>query len=242
MIFRQLFDRESSTYTYLLAERAGGEALLIDPVLERVDQYLGLIEQLDLRLVLAVDTHIHADHVTGLGTLRERTDCASAMGEQSGAECVSLHFREGDRLRADGLSLEAFYTPGHTDDSYSFLLRPSGHAPRIFTGDTLLIRGTGRTDFQNGDPAAQYDSLFDRLLKLPDETLVYPAHDYNGMTVSTIAEERLYNPRLQVKDKAEYVALMNGLKLDNPRLMDIAVPANRACGLRPTEKDPAKSP
>ncbi len=242
MVFRQLFDRESSTYTYLLAERSGGEALLIDPVLERVEQYLGLIEQLDLRLVLAVDTHIHADHVTALGTLRERTDCVSAMGEQSRAECVSLHFREGERLRVDGLSLEVLYTPGHTDDSHSFLLRPAGHAPRVFTGDTLLIRGTGRTDFQNGDAAAQYESLFGRLLKLPEESLVYPAHDYNGMTVSTIGEERRFNPRLQVKDKSEYVALMNGLKLDNPKLMDIAVPANRACGLRPTPSSPETAP
>jgi len=149
-----------------------------------------------------------------------------------------LHFREGERLRVDGLSLEVLYTPGHTDDSRSFLLRPASHAPRVFTGDTLLIRGTGRTDFQNGDAAAQYDSLFGRLLKLPEESLVYPAHDYNGMTVSTIGEERRFNPRLQVKDKAEYVALMNGLELDNPRLMDIAVPANRACGLRP---NPARS-
>jgi sulfur dioxygenase len=242
MLFRQIFDRESSTYTYLLAQRAGGEALLIDPVLERVEQYLGLIEQLDLRLVLAVDTHIHADHVTGLGTLRERSDCVTAMGEQSQAECVSLHFREGERLKVDDLSLEVLYTPGHTDDSYSFLLRPAAHPPRVFTGDTLLIRGTGRTDFQNGDATAQYDSLFGKLLKLPGETLVYPAHDYNGMTVSTIDEERRYNPRLQVKEKAEYVALMNGLKLDNPRLMDIAVPANRACGLRRAPSSSAATP
>jgi glyoxylase-like metal-dependent hydrolase (beta-lactamase superfamily II) len=242
MMFRQLFDRESSTYTYLLAQRAGGEALLIDPVLERVEQYLGLIEQLDLRLVLAVDTHIHADHVTGLGTLRERSDCVTAMGEQSQAECVSLHFREGERLEVDDLSLEVLYTPGHTDDSYSLLMRPTAHAPRVFTGDTLLIRGTGRTDFQNGDAAAQYDSLFGKLLRLPGETLVYPAHDYNGMTVSTIDEERRYNPRLQVKEKAEYVALMNGLKLDNPRLMDIAVPANRACGLRRAPSSSAATP
>jgi sulfur dioxygenase len=163
------------------------------------------------------------------------------MGEQSRAECVSLRFRDGEQLRVDGLALEALYTPGHTDDSYSFLLRPQSHAPWVFTGDTLLIRGTGRTDFQNGDAAAQYDSLFGRLLNLPEETLVYPAHDYNGMTVSTIAEERRFNPRLQVKDKAEYLALMNGLKLDNPRLMDIAVPANRACGLRPSSANQTKA-
>ena len=227
MIFRQLFDHESSTYTYLLAERRGGEALLIDPVLDRTAQYVKLIDELDLKLVLAVDTHIHADHVTALGSLREQTDCASAMGEMTRAECVSLHFREGDRLRVDGLSLEVLYTPGHTDDSYSFLL-----PDRVFTGDTLLIRGTGRTDFQNGDAAAQYDSLFGKLLRLPEETLVYPAHDYNGLTVSSIGEERRSNPRLQVKDKQAYVDLMNGLVLDNPRLMDVAVPANRGCGLR----------
>lgn len=228
MIFRQLYDHESSTYTYLLAERAGGEALLIDPVLANTDQYIRLIEQLDLRLVLAVDTHIHADHVTALGALREQTDCVTAMGQMSKAECVTLHFSEGDKLRADNLELDVLYTPGHTDDSYSFLL-----PDRIFTGDTLLIRGTGRTDFQNGDPAAQYDSLFNKLLKLPEQVYVYPAHDYNGMTVSTIGEEKRHNPRLQVTGKQAYVDLMNSLHLDNPRLMDIAVPANRACGKKP---------
>lgn len=228
MIFRQLFDPVSSTYTYLLAERTGGEALLIDPVLERAEQYVGLIAQLGLRLVLAVDTHIHADHVTALGALRERTDCATAMGEMSQAECVSVRFREGEKLRADGLALDVLYTPGHTDDSYSFRM-----ADRVFTGDTLLIRGTGRTDFQNGDAGAQYDSLFGKLLTLPEDTLVYPAHDYNGMTVSTIGEEKRWNPRLQVPDRQAYMDLMNGLVLDNPRLMDVAVPANRACGLKP---------
>jgi glyoxylase-like metal-dependent hydrolase (beta-lactamase superfamily II) len=227
MILRQLFDHSSSTYTYLLAERAGGEALLIDPVRENTDRYVKLIEELDLRLVLAVDTHIHADHVTALGALRERTECTTAMGDMSRVECASVHFREGERLRVDNLRLDVLYTPGHTDDSYSFLLRD-----RVFTGDTLLIRGTGRTDFQNGDPAAQYDSLFGKLLKLPEDTLVYPAHDYNGMTVSTIGEERRWNPRLQVKERQAYVDLMNGLKLANPRLMDVAVPANRACGLK----------
>jgi glyoxylase-like metal-dependent hydrolase (beta-lactamase superfamily II) len=226
MIFRQVFDRESSTYTYLLASRTGGEALLIDPVLENVDLYARLVEELDLRLVLAVDTHIHADHVTGLGTLRERTGCATAMGERARVECLSTRLREGEPLCVDGLKLQVLYTPGHTDDSYSLVL-----PDRVFTGDTLLIRGTGRTDFQNGDPAAQYDSLFGKLLTLPEDTLVYPAHDYRGMTVSTVGEERRWNPRLQVPDKAAYVELMRSLKLDDPRLMDIAVPANRACGL-----------
>jgi sulfur dioxygenase len=225
MIFRQLFDHESSTYTYLLADRKGGEALLIDPVLEQTDKYVRLVEELGLRLVMAVDTHIHADHVTALGALRDHTGCATAMGEQTKADCVSLRLRDGERVRIDDLALEVLYTPGHTDDSYSLLL-----PDRVFTGDTLLIRGTGRTDFQNGDPAAQYDSLFGRLLRLPDDTFVYPAHDYNGMTVSTIAEEKAHNPRLQVRGKQEYVELMNGLVLSSPRLMDVAVPANRACG------------
>ncbi len=227
MLFRQLFDKESSTYTYLLAPCDGGEALLIDPVEANVPQYIQLIDEMNLKLVLAVDTHIHADHVTGLGMLKESTGCASAMGEMTNAECVSLHFREGEKLKVGALQLDILYTPGHTDDSYSFVL-----PDRVFTGDTLLIRGTGRTDFQNGDPAAQYDSLFGKLLKLPDHTLVYPAHDYQGMTVSTISEEKLHNPRLQVPGKRSYIDLMNGLKLDNPRLMDIAVPANRNCGLR----------
>lgn len=227
MIFRQLFDHESSTYTYLLAERRGGEALLIDPVLEQTDKYVRLVDELGLRLVMAVDTHIHADHVTALGALRDHTGCATAMGEQTKAECVSMRLRDGERVRVDDLALEVLYTPGHTDDSYSLLL-----PDRVFTGDTLLIRGTGRTDFQNGDPAAQYDSLFGRLLWLPDDTFVYPAHDYNGMTVSTIGEEKAHNPRLQVRSKQAYVDLMNSLVLANPRLMDVAVPANRACGRR----------
>lgn len=227
MIFRQLYDHESSTYTYLLAEREGGEALLIDPVKDNVNQYVKLVNELDLKLVLAVDTHIHADHVTALGSLSQSTGCASAMGEMSKAECVSVHFREGEKLSVDNLHLDILYTPGHTDDSYSFVL-----PDRVFTGDTLLIRGSGRTDFQNGDPAAQYESLFNKLLKLPEHTLVYPAHDYHGMTVSSIREEIRHNPRLQVPNKQAYIELMNGLELENPRLMDVAVPANRKCGLQ----------
>ena len=227
MIFRQLFDRQSSTFTYLLAERSGGEALLIDPVLENTEQYVRLIEELDLKLVLAVDSHIHANHVTALGSLREQTDCLSAMGAMTKTECVSVWFTEGEKLCVDKLQLDVLYTPGHTSDSYSFLL-----PDRVFTGDTLLIRGTGRTDVQNGDPAAQYDSLFGKLLKLPDDTSVYPAHDYNGMTVSTIGEEKHHSPRLQVADKQAYVDLMNGLVLEDPQLMDVAVPSNRQCGLK----------
>ena len=226
MIFRQLFDQASSTYSYLLASRAGGEALIIDPVLEKVDRYLHLVKELDLKLVKAVDTHLHADHITGLGALRDHTHCITVMGEQTKADVVSMRLADGDKLTIEGLSLDVIYTPGHTDDSYSFVL-----PDRVFTGDTLLIRGTGRTDFQNGDPRQQYESLFGRLLKLPDATLVYPAHDYKGDTVSTIGEERAYNPRLQVRSIEEYVELMSNLKLANPKMMDVAVPANIKVGL-----------
>jgi glyoxylase-like metal-dependent hydrolase (beta-lactamase superfamily II)/rhodanese-related sulfurtransferase len=230
MIFRQLFDATSSTYTYLLASRRGGEALIIDPVLDRVDRYLKLIEELDLRLVKAVDTHLHADHITGLGALRDHTRCITVMGDQSGVDVVSMRVADGDRLDIEGMSLGVIYTPGHTDDSYCFTM-----ADRVFTGDTLLIRGTGRTDFQNGSARAQYDSIFNRLLTLPDETLVYPAHDYKGDSVSTIAEERQHNPRLKVRSADEYEALMAGLKLSNPKMMDVAVPANMRQGLHQAE-------
>ncbi len=230
MIFRQLFDSTSGTYTYLLASRPGGEALIIDPVLEKVDRYLQLVHELDLKLVKAVDTHLHADHITGLGALRDRTHCVTVMGEQTHADVVSMRVAEGDRVEIEGVRLDVLYTPGHTDDSYSYLL-----ADRVFTGDTLLIRGTGRTDFQNGDPRAQYDSIFNKLLKLPDATLVFPAHDYKGETVSTIGEEKLFNPRLKVKSVDEYAELMNNLKLPNPKMMDVAVPANMHVGLHQEE-------
>jgi glyoxylase-like metal-dependent hydrolase (beta-lactamase superfamily II)/rhodanese-related sulfurtransferase len=230
MIFRQLFDSTSSTYSYLLASRRGGEALIIDPVLEKVDRYLQLVKELDLRLVKAVDTHLHADHITGLGALRDRTHCITVMGERSKADIVSMRLGDGDKLTIEGLALDVIYTPGHTDDSYSFLMRD-----RVFTGDTLLIRGTGRTDFQNGDPRAQYESLFGRLLRLPDDTMVYPAHDYKGETVSTIGEEKAFNPRLQVKSAEDYVALMNSLDLPNPKMMDVAVPANMHVGFAQDE-------
>src|SRR6201981_3682382 len=206
MIFRQLFDSASGTYPYILASRAGGEALIIDPVLEKVDRYLQLIRELDLKLVKAADTHLHADHITGLGAVRAGTHCITVMGEQTHADVVSMRVAEGDRIEIEGLWLDVLYTPGHTDDSYSFLL-----ADRVFTGDTLLIRGTGRTDFQNGDPRAQYDSIFNKLLRLPDETMIFPAHDYKGKTVSTIGEEKMFNPRLQVKSVDQYVELMNNL-------------------------------
>lgn len=225
MLFRQLYDLDTGTYTYLLAARPGGEAVIIDPVLEQINAYLQLLRELDVRLVKAIDTHTHADHVTAMGQLRDTTGCVTIMGEQTKAECVSLRVKDGEHITVDGLTLQALYTPGHTDESYSFLMDD-----RVFTGDTLLIRGTGRTDFQNGDARAQYDSLFNKLLKLPEDTLVFPGHDYKGWTVSTIGEERRYNPRLQVSSVEAYVNIMNNLKLPNPKYMDVAVPANLACG------------
>jgi sulfur dioxygenase len=226
MIFRQLFDSASCTYTYLLASRVGGEALLLDPVLEKTDRYLKLLEELNLKLVKVVDTHVHADHVTAMGALRDKTSCVTVMGEQSPVDVVSMRVSDGERVTIEGLSMTAMHTPGHTDDSYCFRMDD-----RVFTGDTLLIRGTGRTDFQNGDAGQQYDSLFDGVLKLPESTLVYPAHDYKGDTVSTIGEEKSSNPRLQVAGRAEYIELMANLKLANPKMMDVAVPENMRMGL-----------
>ncbi len=230
MIFRQLFDSVSGTYSYLLASRPGGEALILDPVLEKVDRYCQLLRELDLRLVKAVDTHLHADHVTGLAELRERTHCVTVMGDQSKADVVAMRVSDGDKVMIEGVSLDVMYTPGHTDDSYSYLMKD-----RVFTGDTLLIRGTGRTDFQNGSARAQYDSLFNRLLKLPEETMVFPAHDYKGDTVSTIGEEKRFNPRLQVNSVDEYIELMSKLNLPNPKLMDVVIPANMKVGLKPDD-------
>ncbi|MBL6945469.1 MAG: MBL fold metallo-hydrolase [Rhodospirillales bacterium] len=227
MIFRQLFEPDSCTYTYLLASRVGGEALIIDPVLEKVERYIKLLEELDLKLVKAVDTHTHADHITGLGALRDLTRCVTVMGDRCKVDVVSMRVCEGDTIDIESVSLDVLETPGHTDDSYSFML-----PDRIFSGDTLLIRGTGRTDFQNGDPAASYDSLFNKLLKLPDEVFVYPAHDYKGDTRSTIGEEKAHNPRLQVGSIDEYVDIMNNLNLPNPKQMDVAVPANLRIGYK----------
>jgi sulfur dioxygenase len=225
MIFQQLFDPTSSTFTYLLARRAVGEALIIDPVFEHVDSYIALCRRLELKLVKAIDTHIHADHITGLGALRDITKCVTVMGENSGADVVSIRVKEDETIDVDGVEMRTLFTPGHTDDSYSFVMDD-----RVFTGDALLIGGTGRTDFQNGDPYAAYDSLFNKLLKLPADTLVFPAHDYNGNTASTIAYEQANNPRLQVGSAQEYAEIMDNLKLANPKLMDVAVPANRALG------------
>lgn len=229
MIFRQLFERESSTYTYLLGCEVTRQAVLIDTVKSEVPNYLKLLTELDLTLAHILDTHTHADHITGAGELRDATGACTYLGEQAHSACISKPMHHGNIIQIGELKITALYTPGHTDDSYSFLLEEQNQH-YIFTGDTLLIRGTGRTDFQNGSAQDQYNSLFNHLLSLPENTWVYPGHDYKGWTVSTIAEEKAHNPRLQVKDVAEYVALMNSLKLPNPKMMDIAVPANRACG------------
>lgn len=229
MLFRQFFDSTSSTYTYLIASGKGREGLIIDPVKEQAEQYLTAIEQLDLKLVRAIDTHTHADHVTALGDLREATGCMTLMGEFTQAECVSDHVSEGELVVIDDIKLRAIYTPGHTNESFSFLLdpdRPKG----VFTGDVLLIRGTGRTDFQGGDPHRSWDSIVNKLFRLPEETLLWPAHDYKGWTASSIGEEKAHNPRLAGKTEAEYVEIMNNLNLPDPKMMDVAVPANLACG------------
>ncbi|ULQ45703.1 MBL fold metallo-hydrolase [Flagellatimonas centrodinii] len=229
MIFRQFFDAESSTYTYLMASGQGREAVIIDPVREQLEHYLAAVTALELKLVKAIDTHTHADHITALGALRDRTGCVTLMGEFTKAECVSMSVREGERIDIDGVQLKALYTPGHTDESFSFVLRPERPAA-VFTGDVLLIRGTGRTDFQGGDPHKSWDSIVNTLFRLPDDTLVYPAHDYKGWTASSIGEEKRHNPRLAGKDEAAYVDIMRNLNLANPKLMDVAVPANLACG------------
>lgn len=229
MIFRQLFHADSGSYSYLLGCEQTRQALLIDPVIDNLNHYLQLLKELNLQLVSALDSHIHADHITALGALREATGCRSLMGEPSRAACVSETFADGDLIVFGRRQLRAIHTPGHTDDSYSFLLAGE-REPWLFSGDTLLIRGTGRTDFQNGSASQQYYSLFAKLLTLPDNTRIYPAHDYKGWTSSTIGEEKAHNPRLQVHSEAEYVALMNNLKLPSPKWMDVAVPANLACG------------
>lgn len=229
MIYQQFFDTESSTYTYLLASGRGREAVLIDPVKEHAVQYLAAIAALDLKLVKAIDTHTHADHITALGDLRSATGCVTVMGAFTKAECVSMQVSEGDVLDIDGVRLQAVYTPGHTDESFSFVLDPA-QPKGVFTGDVLLIGGSGRTDFQGGNAHKSWDSIVNKLFQLPDDVIVYPGHDYKGRLSSTIGNEKRDNPRLAGKTEAEYVAIMNGLNLPNPRLMDVAVPANLACG------------
>lgn len=229
MILRQLFDFETYTYTYLIGDDASGKALLIDPVKENIQQYLVLLENFGLSLAYVLDTHVHADHITAAGALRDETGCETVLSVNTAAECVSKKVSGGDKISLGNIQLEVIETPGHTDDSLCYYLKQGGSGI-IFTGDTLLIRGTGRTDFQNGSASDQYESIFGKLLELPNETIVYPGHDYKGWTSSTISEEIKFNPRLQVKNKAEYIQIMDNLDLPNPKFMDVAVPANVKCG------------
>ncbi len=225
MIFEQFFDKTSSTYTYLISSGPGREALIIDPVLEHVDSYINLLNKLNLKLVKVIDTHIHADHITGMSDLKDKTNCETIMGDKTPTDIVSIKVKDQENITIDKIKLKAIYTPGHTSESFSFLMED-----RVFTGDTLLIGGTGRTDFQNGNPYESYNSIFNILLKLPNKTKVYPAHDYNGKFFSTIENERNNNPRLQVKSADEYACIMNNLNLPDPKLMDIAIPRNLKLG------------
>ena len=225
MIFRQLFDKTSSTYTYLLASAKGREALIIDPVLENIEQYIKLLNELDLKLVKVIDTHIHADHITAASKLKNKTNCTTIMGEHTPSNAVEIKVKDNEIIYVDKLKIKVIYTPGHTKDSYSFLMNNY-----LFSGDTLLINGTGRTDFQGGNSKDSYNSIFNRLLKLPEETLLYPAHDYNGRNVSTIGKEKKFNPRLQVDGVSEYIDIMNNLNLSKPKLMDINVARNIKLG------------
>ena len=221
MIFNQLFDQKSSTYTYIISSGKGREALIIDPVIEHTDEYIEVLKNLDLKLVKVIDTHIHADHITAMNELNKRTNCSRIMGEKSKSEVIDIKIKEDDEIEVENIKLRALYTPGHTDCSYSYLMND-----RVFTGDTLLINGTGRTDFQNGNAYDAYNSLFNKLLKLPEKTLVYPAHDYNGKKFSSIENEKKNNPRLQVSSPDQYAEIMDNLNLANPKMMDVAVPAN----------------
>ena len=226
MIFRQVFDNKSSTYTYLIASAKGREAVIIDPVIENVESYIKLLQELDLKLVKVIDTHIHADHVTGASKLKQETNCSTIMGEHTPADAVEIKVKDDEIIKIDQIEIKAMYTPGHTSDSYSFLMDNNC----LFSGDTLLINGTGRTDFQNGSSKDAYNSIFDRLLKLPEDTILYPGHDYNGKESSTIGNEKKFNPRLQVKNVDEYVELMSNLNLAKPELIDINVSKNIKLG------------
>tara|TARA_B100001121_G_scaffold296358_1_gene301662 strand:- start:510 stop:1190 length:681 start_codon:yes stop_codon:yes gene_type:complete len=226
MIFKQVFDKKSSTYTYIIASAEGREALIIDPVLQNVEDYIKILNRLNLKLVKVIDTHIHADHVTGAGKLRDKTKCVTIMGEHTPTDAVEIKVKDDEIIKLDKLNFRAIYTPGHTSDSFCFLMDKC-----LFSGDTLLINGTGRTDFQNGSSADAYNSIFNRLLKLPDDTLLYPAHDYKGETVSTIGKEKKSNPRLQVKNVDEYIEIMNNLDLKKPEKIDYNVANNLKLGI-----------
>tara|TARA_B100001769_G_scaffold149370_1_gene117102 strand:+ start:106 stop:789 length:684 start_codon:yes stop_codon:yes gene_type:complete len=225
MIFKQVFDTKSSTYTYIIASAKGREAVIIDPVIENVENYINILNELNLKLVKVIDTHIHADHVTGATKLKLQTNCITIMGEHTPADTVEIKVKDDEIIKIDQLEIRAMYTPGHTSDSYSFLMNN-----QLFSGDTLLINGTGRTDFQNGSSKDAYNSIFNRLLKLPEDTLLYPGHDYNGKKVSTLGNEKKFNPRLQVKNADEYAEIMSNLNLSKPKLIDSNVSRNIKLG------------
>jgi sulfur dioxygenase len=228
MWFRQLFDPESSTYTYLLADEDARVAVIIDPVLEQLERDLQLIAELDLELVYALDTHVHADHVTGLGKLRERTGAKTVLSERAGVGCADILVKEGDRIRFGSCELQVRETPGHTNGCVTYVTDDHTMA---FTGDALLIRGSGRTDFQQGDAHLLYHSVHEKIFTLPDACLLYPGHDYKGRTVSSVGEEKKHNPRLgDGRTEAEFVEIMSKLQLAYPKKIDVALPANLQCG------------
>ena len=225
MIFKQVFDKKTSTYTYLIASAKGREAVIIDPVIENVDSYIDLLNKLDLKLVKVIDTHIHADHITGAAKLKKVTNCSTIMGEHTPADTVEIKVKDEEIIKIDQIKIKAMYTPGHTSDSYSFLMDKC-----LFSGDTLLINGTGRTDFQNGSSKDAYNSLFNKLLKLPDDTVLYPGHDYNGKLSSTIGKEKEHNPRLQVENVDQYIEIMSNLNLSKPQMIDQNISRNLKLG------------
>lgn len=230
MIFRQLFEPTSSAFTYLVACDQTRQAVLIDPVLETAERDLALLQRLGLTLKYTVETHIHADHVTGAARLRDATGCRAAVPEKSAAAGVDVPIREGEALEIGKLRLQPLFTPGHTDDHHAYVLE-GADGLRVFTGDALMIDGCGRTDFQNGDAAMLYRSVHDKILSLPDDTLIYPGHDYQQRRVSSVAQEKSRNPRLGAgRTVEEFVAIMAGLNLPRPKKMDVAVPVNRVCG------------
>ena len=225
MLFKQFFEKGTCTFTYVLADTNTNEALIIDSVVGEVDKYLEFLKNHNLRLLYSLDTHIHADHITGHSKLREKTDCKVLMSKESKVKCADLLFSDADIISCGSIKLKAIHTPGHTDDSYCFLVNNL-----LFTGDTLMINATGRTDFQNGSSKSQYNSIFNIIKNLPSDLMVYPGHDYKGKTSSTLQDEFADNPRLQVQTEDQYVKLMDSLNLAKPKYIDIAVPLNQKCG------------